>query len=106
MKWFVIFALMASPASAKCGLASWYQSGYRTASGEHFNPNGLSIAIRSRDFGRKYIVTYQGKSIVVRHNDFGPSPKTGRQFDLSKMAAIRLGMVGRGVARVCVAQAR
>lgn len=94
----------ARPATRHCGRASWYgaESGSRTASGHTFKPGGLSIAMRSRDFGRRYRVTLDGRSIAVVHNDFGPARWTGRDFDLSRGAAAALGMIGRGAATICV----
>lgn len=85
-----------------CGIASWYgsESGRRTASGARFRPEGFSMAMRSRTFGRRYRVTYRGRSIVVVHNDYGPAAWTRRQFDLSHGAARALGITG--TARVCV----
>ncbi|WP_244669988.1 septal ring lytic transglycosylase RlpA family protein [Kaistia sp. 32K] len=94
----------ALPAPRHCGRASWYgrESGGRTASGGAFRPGGLSIAMRSRDFGRRYRVSLDGRSILVVHNDFGPAAWTGRDFDLSRGAAAELRMLGRGVATICV----
>ncbi len=46
-----------STAQAQSGKASWYASGHRTASGERFNPNGLTAAHRSLPFGTRVRVT-------------------------------------------------
>ena len=41
-----------------------------------------------------------GVPVVVRVNDRGPARWTGRAIDLSRAAAARLDMLGRGLARV------
>ena len=95
----------ASVAAAKtqCGTASWYGHGSRTASGEKFNPDGLTAAHRSLPFGT--VVTVKnlrnGRSVRVRINDRGPFVR-GRIIDVSRGAARRLGLMGRGTARVRV----
>lgn len=82
-----------------CGsmVASWYgaESGNRTANGEHFNGTSLTAAHRSLPFGTKLRVTYRGKSVVVRVNDRGPYIK-GRDLDLSRAAAQRIGLIAAG----------
>jgi rare lipoprotein A len=85
--------------------ASYYQHGSRTASGERFNPNGLTAAHRSLPFGTQLRVTNRanGRSVVVRVNDRGPFVR-GRGLDVSRGAANALGMVGQGVATLAVAQ--
>lgn len=91
------------PALAEtCGLASWYgrESGRVTASGEHFDGSTMTAAHRTLPFGTKLRVTYRGKSVVVRINDRGPYIR-GRVLDLSRAAALRIGLVPAGVARVC-----
>ncbi|HLI19728.1 MAG TPA: septal ring lytic transglycosylase RlpA family protein [Stellaceae bacterium] len=81
--------------------ASWYSSGYRTASGEHFNPNGLTAAHRSLPFGTRLAVTNpaNGRTVIVRINDRGPFVR-GVGLDLSRGAAFALGMRGTGVVRI------
>lgn len=98
---------------ADCGKASYYGSEMcrphkpcLTADGGRFNPNGLSIAMRKKPDGALYRVTYGGRSVVVRHTDFGPHAKTGRTYDLSKGAAARLGMIKAGVGRVCISRVK
>ena len=65
------------------GKASWYSeasckregnSGIWTASGDRFYDNGLTCALRSRTWGSRFRVTNlaNGKSVIVRHNDYGP----------------------------------
>jgi rare lipoprotein A len=66
-------------------------SGIWTASGEKYNENDLTCARRSREWGSVWKVTNlsNGKSVIVRQNDFGPNKKLykkGRIIDLSKGA--------------------
>jgi rare lipoprotein A len=83
-------------------IASYYgsESGNRTASGERFNPNGLTAAHRTLPFGTRLRVCYRG-CVVVRISDRGPFIR-GRSLDLSKGAARAIGMLRVGVARVHV----
>ena len=97
------FAVGSSPSSAlaECGIASNYSSGKVTASGERYNPRGISAAHKRLPFGTKVAVVNRrtGRSIVVRINDRGPFV-SGRIIDLSKGAARALG--GGDLAPVCV----
>jgi rare lipoprotein A len=88
-------------ASASSGMASYYSSGARTASGEAFNPNEFTAAHRTLPFGTKLRVTNvsTGQSVTVRVNDRGPFVP-GRVVDVSHSAAESLGMTGKGVAKV------
>jgi rare lipoprotein A len=83
------------------GMASWYQSGHRTASGSRYNPDGLSAAHRTLPFGTRLRVTNRrtGKSVQVVVNDRGPFVG-GRVIDVSRGAARQLGMMSTGTARV------
>ncbi|MBD2605171.1 septal ring lytic transglycosylase RlpA family protein [Scytonema hofmannii FACHB-248] len=85
------------------GMASYYsyEGGNRTATGERFNPQGLTAAHRSLPFGTRVRVTNtgNGRSVVVRINDRGPFIR-GRVIDLSLSAARELGMISSGVAAV------
>lgn len=96
---------------AKAETASYYTyesckregtSGVWTASGERFDENALTCARRSHDFGGMYKVTNcdNGKSVIVRHNDFGPNKKLwekGRKIDLSKGAFEKIADLRQGV---------
>lgn len=81
------------------GLASWYGhelAGNKTASGEMFDPDGVTAAHRTLPFGTILHVTLDsGKGdpdgVYVRVNDRGPF-KRGRIIDLSWGAAKKLGM--------------
>jgi rare lipoprotein A len=96
------------PAAAIEGMASWYgaESGRQTASGERFDPQGATCAMRSYRRGERrsvrVTVIATGKSAVCRVNDFGPAKWTGRIIDVSHGIARELGFAGAGVARVSV----
>jgi rare lipoprotein A len=47
-----------------------------------------------------------GRSIVCRVNDRGPARWTHRIIDVSRAAAVQLGMIGSGTARVSVERLR
>jgi rare lipoprotein A len=86
------------------GEASYYGkelAGNRTASGERFNPSGLTAAHRTLPLGSKIRVINKanGKSVIVRVNDRGPFAKH-RLIDLSFAAAQQIQMVRAGTARV------
>lgn len=73
-------------------------AGRKTASGEPFDPNALTMAHKTLPFGTLVRVTNprNQRSVVVRVNDRGPaSPK--RIGDLSLAAARHLKMIGLGV---------
>jgi rare lipoprotein A len=88
------------------GLASWYGGkfqGRQTASGEIFDTNKFTAAHKTLAFGSVVKVTNleSGKSTVVRINDRGPFIP-GRIIDLSRAAAVAIGLAGKGVAKVRV----
>ena len=82
------------------GVASYYRQA-RTASGERPNARDLTAAHRSLPFGTRVRVTNlsTGQSVTVRINDRGPFVR-GRIVDVSYSAAEKLGLLGRGVAKV------
>jgi rare lipoprotein A len=88
--------------------ASWYGGGERlsqyTSSGEIFRPMGLTAAHRTLPFGALLRVSAPstGLSTIVRINDRGPAAATGRALDLSRGAAINLGIAGMGEAKVAI----
>lgn len=114
----VIFfgALNLCAQGSEIGKASWYSresaqregtSGDWTASGERFFENDMTCAMRSRDYGGRYRVTNlaTGKSVVVKHNDFGPARKLyeqGRIIDLSKKSFSKIADLKKGIIRVSV----
>ena len=92
---------LTGPGHGLIGLASYYGQGEVTATGERFNPSGMTAAHRTLPFGTRVRVTRvdTGNSIVVRINDRGPF-KPGRVIDLSEGAAENLGITGVGLAQV------
>lgn len=98
-------AVLISPSAAQgVGHASYYGkelAGRKTASGERFNPAGMTAAHRSLPFGTRLRLTNlgNGRAVVVRVNDRGPFVRS-RTIDVSLAAAQALGFVGRGTARV------
>ncbi len=85
-------------------VASYYAEdfhGKKTSNGEIFNMYALTCAHKILPFGTVVKVTNlkNGKSVQVRVNDRGPFVKT-REMDLSKAAAVKLGMIKSGTARV------
>ena len=103
---WAILASLAFASAALAETASWYGPGFhgrRTASGERFDQNAMTAAHRSLPFGTKVEVVNprNGRSVIVRINDRGPFI-SGRDFDLSRGAAKRLGILARGIARVRV----
>ena len=86
--------------------ASWYGPGFhgrKTANGEVYDQMSFTAAHKSLKFGTLLKITNQknNKSVVIRINDRGPYIH-GIDLDLSKAAAIELGMVKKGVARIKV----
>jgi len=86
------------------GEASYYGhelAGNRTASGERFNPYGLTAAHRTLPLGTKLKVTNiaNGRSVIVRINDRGPFVRS-RLIDVSLGAAREINMVRSGKAQV------
>ena len=98
--------LLSTTAHAKPMSASWYGyelKGRKTASGELFDPMGLTAAHKTLPFGTCLDVSYNGKSVRVTVNDRGPFVK-GRELDLSKGAAQAIAMEGIAVVDVEVCQ--
>ena len=84
--------------------ATWYGPGFhgrRTASGERFNQNAMTMASRHLPFGTRVRVTNprNGKSAIARVNDRGPF-RSGYTADLSKGLASRIGLLGNGAVRI------
>jgi rare lipoprotein A len=86
------------------GTASYYGKGFagrRTASGERFDPNGMTAAHKTLPFGTRVRVTRlnSGASVIVTVNDRCGCTH-GRLIDLSEGAARKLDMISIGVVRV------
>jgi rare lipoprotein A len=99
-----LLTLSPTVVAAEDGLASWYGGkfhGRMTSSGEVFDTNTLTAAHRTLPFGTIVKVTNRdnGKTVLVKINDRGPFVE-GRIIDLSRAAAIQLGMIDSGVAHV------
>jgi len=99
-------ATSAAPAAAtatavESGKLAWYGrkfAGRKTASGEAYNPDALTMAHKTLPFGTRVKVTNpkNQKSVTVRVNDRGPT-QADRVGDVSLAAANKLGMVKAGV---------
>jgi len=116
----LLWTNVASGSRTLTGMASWYGPGFHgriTANGETYDQNKMTAAMVVAPLGSIVKVTRvdTGVSIVVRINDRGPYavpiqrddngklvPHPKRIIDLSKEAAVRLGMIHRGVAPVKV----
>jgi rare lipoprotein A len=90
----------------KKGTASWYGSkfhGRRTSSGELYDMHLATAAHKSLPLPTYAEVTNldNGRKVIVKINDRGPF-KDSRIIDMSYGAALRLGMVATGTARVDV----
>lgn len=88
------------------GLASWYGGtfhGKKSSDGSRFNKYSFTAAHKSLPLGTLVKVTNirNNKSCVVKITDRGPFVR-GRIIDVSKAAAIEIGMISSGVSKVKV----
>jgi rare lipoprotein A len=88
------------------GVASWYGAsfhGKRAANGKLFDMEALTAAHRTLPLGSvvRVVNLANGKHIHVRITDRGPYVRK-RIIDLSRAAAVRLGMMKRGISVVRV----
>ena len=95
---------VATPAGSawQYGQASYYAEGALTASGERFNPDGLTAAHRTLKFGTRIRVCRVSgvrACVEVRVNDRGPFV-AGRVLDLSRGAMRAIGGISAGVVSV------
>lgn len=86
------------------GVASYYAQEFHgrvTSNGERFNMYSLTAAHQTLPYNTLVKVTNldNNKSVVVRINDAGPF-KDNRIIDLSKAAALKIGMVHPGTTMV------
>lgn len=102
----VTIAPLLQEADADTLEASYYgsESGTTTASGEPFDPQGLTAAHRSLPFGTRLLVRHEGRGVVVTVNDRGPAEWTGHDLDLSEGAARAIGLTDKGAGTVEVEQ--
>lgn len=87
-------------------VVSWYGPGFHgklTASGERYDMDAMTCAHKNLPFGTKLLLKNleNGKSARVVVNDRGPFVR-GRDIDLSRAAAKRLGILGPGTGKVRV----
>jgi len=99
-----LIATLAANSYYEVGIASWYGPGFhgkRTANGEIYDMFAMTAAHKTLPFGTivKVVDLDTGRSVIVRINDRGPFIK-GRIIDLSYAAALKLGMVKKGLAKV------
>ncbi len=85
--------------------ATWYGPGFhgrRTANGERFDRNAMTLASRHLPFGTvvRVVNPRTGKSAVARVNDRGPFGHRGYTVDLSQGLARRIGMLSSGRVRL------
>jgi rare lipoprotein A len=116
-----ILSFSCKPAHSQEGYASYYTvkscqregtSGVFTANGERYNEQALTCAVRSRRFGTSYLVYGHktGRSVIVRHNDFGPGKgptRKGVVVDLTPKAfGVVCGDLKQGKCQVSVQEVR
>jgi len=101
----MVLSLLSGTAYAETGIATFYtekscqaegNSGKLTASGEVFNEKAMTCALPHLGFGKEYMVYNPDtdKTVVVRHNDFGPGRgprRKGVVIDLTPAAFKSLG---------------
>jgi len=93
----VFLACLTTPSHAdQVVRATWYGNelrGHHTASGQMFNPGGMTAAHRSLPFGTCIMVgnPSTGRKVAVRVNDRGPFTP-GVTLDISSGAARAIGM--------------
>lgn len=97
--------LIRDPRGYEEGLAVHYSDrlhGRPTANGERYDRNLLTAAHRYLPFGTIVRVTRLSdeRAVEVRINDRGPYDDPARIIDLSMAAAVELGIVRPGMARV------
>ncbi len=98
------YLLASNQRYTKRGVASWYGDkfhGKRTSSGEPYNMYAMTAAHKTLPIPVYAQVTNleNGRKVIVKINDRGPFVKN-RLIDLSYAAAIKLGVVAKGTARV------
>ena len=89
-------------AQANPMVATYYANKYAgkpTASGQPYDPHGLTAAHPSLPFGTKLSVSYGGKNVIVTVNDRMPL-EADSDLDLSWAAAQAIGLIEVGTATV------
>ena len=98
---FLVLAIQVT-ARAEPVIASYYSTwfvGKPTASGEPYDPNGFTAAHPYLPFGTYLLVSYNGRSVIVRVNDRMPYG-SDHDLDLSWAAAQAIGLTDVGTAVV------
>jgi rare lipoprotein A len=86
------------------GRAAYYEHAGRTASGEQYNPDGLTAAHKTLPLGTRLRIVHArtGKSVLVRVNDRAPA-KMRYLIDLSRGSARAIGITKQdGVGPVAI----
>jgi rare lipoprotein A len=104
----VDLATVSLGAILQTGTASWYGTawtGRRTAGGTRFNPEAMTAASHTLPLGTRVLVTLEGtaRSVLVTITDRAAAAH--RIIDLSKAAARKLGLLGRGTGWVILRRA-
>jgi|SRR5689334_21463740 rare lipoprotein A len=91
--WFFAHSKPQGSCSGQHVVATFYDSGRRTASGQTFDASGYTAAHRTLPFGWRVTVTNpeNGKSVTVVINDRGPFTR-GVALDLTRGAARAIGI--------------
>lgn len=88
-------------ARPKSGKATLPPKGRMVRASFYHAPTRASFASRHRDWrGKTFAITYQGRTVHAVCRDYGPQARTGRDIDVSRDVAQRLGFVRKGVATV------
>jgi rare lipoprotein A len=100
----VYYPIPSSYGFTQTGIASWYGDdfhGRKTSNAETYNMYDMTAAHKTLPMNTVLLVKNleNNKEIVVRVNDRGPFVR-GRVIDLSYTAAKKVGIIGRGTARV------
>lgn len=75
---------------------TWYDQGWVTKSGEYFNPEGMTCAVRDpKLIGHWLSFEYDGASIDVYANDLMP-PNSKAEYDLTPRAFSQLASLKKG----------
>jgi hypothetical protein len=89
MRWILLLLVCAAAGHAGTVKASFYDA-----------PSRSSFASRHKDWrGHTFAISYGGKTVHAVCRDYGPFVR-GREIDVSRDVAHRLGFVRKGTARV------
>lgn len=94
--WTILLAcgILAAPVQAK------KKPGHKVVASFYDAPSRSSFASRHKEWrGRTFAISYNGKTVHAVCRDYGPFVR-GRQIDVSRDVAKRLGFIKKGVATV------